>query len=350
MHRSTIAKAGPLAPTLASALTPPLARREFLTCSAWLMAGLTMAPWSARRAFGATVRGETVLTRPFARVEKIAEGVWASIATPFPAGDYTAVSNGGIIAGRDGVMLVEGLNTRAGGAWLAMLAKELTGRWPTHVVVTHLHGDHTNGVCGCMHPEHETSVISSAGTRKLLAERAADSSGWTFDETTRRAALGATQVIPETVVADDAKATTIDLGGRTVTLEPRVGHTPSDLTIRIADPPVVWCGDLFFNGMWPYFGDAIPSKLGATCKAMLDERDTTYVPGHGSIASDGDIRNYLAMLEDLEKAARDAHAKGIPASAAWKQYSVPASLGEWRKFREDVFRFGFEAWERELGN
>jgi glyoxylase-like metal-dependent hydrolase (beta-lactamase superfamily II) len=312
------------------------------------MGGLAMAPWSVRRAFGAVPRGETVLTKPFARVEKLAEGVWATIATPFDSQDFTAVSNGGIIAGRDGVMLVEGLNTRAGGSWLATLAKELTGRWPTHVVVTHLHGDHTNGVCGCMHPDHQTAVISSAGTRRLLASRAADDAEWKFDEATRRAVLGATQVIPETIVADDAGSTTIDLGGRTVTLETRIGHTPSDLTIRIDNPRILWCGDLVFHGMWPYFGDAIPSKLGATCRAMLADADTAYIPGHGSVANSEELRNYIGVLDHLEAAARDAHAKGIPAAEAYKTYVIPASLGEWRKFREDVFRFGFEAWEREL--
>jgi len=253
-----------------------------------------------------------------------------------------------VIAGRDAVVLIEGHNTRAGGAWLAGAAKELTGRWPAHVIVTHCHGDHVNGVCGCLHPEHETQVIGSAGTRTLIAERAASSKDWKFDDATKRADLGALQVIPEIVIADDAGSTELDLGGRTITIETRAGHTPSDMTVRVEDPRIVWTGDLVFNHLFPYFGDAIPTKLLANCTAMLRDPDTAYVPGHGSIATAADLVSYLGLLENLEAAARDAHAKGIPADEAWKTYEIPASLGEWRKFREDVYRFGFEAWEREL--
>ena len=345
-----LGKLAPVRPTLRTIGSgAPVARRDFLSCGAWLTVGLAMAPWSVRRAFAASPQGETVLTKPFARVEKLGDGVWATVATPFDSKDFTAVSNGGIIAGSEGVLLVEGLNTKAGGAWLAMLAKELTGRWPTHVVVTHVHGDHVNGVCGCMHPDHETAVISSAGTRTLMGERAADTAGWKFDDATRRAVLGAQQVIPNIVVADDAKATTIDLGNRIVTLEPCIGHTPSDMIVRIDNPRIVWTGDLVFNGMWPYLGDAIPSKLGPTCKRILADTDTAYIPGHGAIATAGELARYIALLDDVEAAARAAHAKGIPASEAWRTYVVPASLGEWSKFREDIYRYGFEAWEKELG-
>jgi len=324
-----------------------LPRRDFLSCGAWLMVGLAMAPWSVRRAFAAAPTGDVITTKPFARVEKIADGVWAVVSTPWDSKDFTTMSNGGIIAGTDGVMVIEGFNTRAGGVWLSNLAKELTARWPTHLAVTHFHGDHTNGIGGCLHPDHEIEIISSAGTRRLLAERS-DPKDVEFDPITHRAALMNQLVFPNTIIADGAKSTTIDLGGRVVTLEPRAGHTPSDVTIRIDNPRVMWCGDLVFNGLWPYFGDAIPSKLSANCKAMLTDPDTAYVPGHGSLATADELKNYIAVLDDLERAARDAFAKGIPASEAWKTYSVPASLGEWRKFRDNVYQFGFEAWEREL--
>ena len=49
-----------------------------------------------------------------------------------------------------------------------------------------------------------------------------------------------------------------DLGGRSLTLHPLSGHTPSDLAVDVDDQPVVFAGDLLWGGMFPNFVDAIP--------------------------------------------------------------------------------------------
>ena len=104
-------------------------RRGFLGaslgCGAYVAMALAAAPVMTRRAFAQQPKGEAQLTMPFARVEKIADGVWAVVSVT-SGGDYTTVSNGGIVAGRDGVLCIEGFNTPAGGRWINQLAKELT--------------------------------------------------------------------------------------------------------------------------------------------------------------------------------------------------------------------------------
>ncbi len=322
-------------------------RRGFLSCSSYLMFALAAAPLAARRAFAAAPKGDTIATKPFARLEKIADGVWAAVSTPRDSQDYTTVSNGGIIAGRDAVLLVEGLNTPAGGAWLAEAAMELTGRWPTHVVVTHLHGDHVNGLPGCFHPDHQTRVLSTEWTRRTMAERAIEGVG-EYDPETNRAEQRATIVLPDVVISNDARSTTLDLGGRTATIALHSGHTPSDVVIHIDNPRVTFCGDLVFNGLFPYYGDAIPTKLEKTCNDLLTDPDTLYVPGHGSLATAKDLEPYRELLADVHAAARRAVENGVPADEAWQQYTIPASLGEWTLFRPDIVRFAFVATEREM--
>ena len=61
----------------------------------------------ARRPLGAVVARE-----PFGNLEKVADGVWALISTPL-GGNNTTVSNGGIIAGKSGVLAIEGFNQTA---------------------------------------------------------------------------------------------------------------------------------------------------------------------------------------------------------------------------------------------
>ena len=128
-----------------------LSRREFLaqsgSCAAHLALvarGMTAA---ARLRWPGPSVGAVVAREPFGSLEKIADGVWALVSTPL-SGDRTTLSNGGIVAGSSAVLAIEGFNQPQGALWLAGKARELTGRWPTHVVLTHYHADHANGVAG----------------------------------------------------------------------------------------------------------------------------------------------------------------------------------------------------------
>ena len=55
----------------------------------------------------------TVSTTPFAHLDAIGPDTWAVISTPL-GGDRTTFGNGGIIAGRSGVIAVEGFYRPAG--------------------------------------------------------------------------------------------------------------------------------------------------------------------------------------------------------------------------------------------
>lgn len=314
-------------------------------CGAYLAMALAAAPAMTREAFAQRPKGQTLLTTPFARVEQVGDGVWAVVSVT-TGGDYTTVSNGGIVAGRDAVLCIEGFNTRAGGIWMNSLTKELTGRWPKYVVLTHMHGDHANGLEGYLRSECSPRIISTVMTRELLAKNAATVSGEP-DELGLLNARART-VLPDSLLRNRTETMTIDLGGRSVTLHQRSGHTPSDLTVHVDSPRVVFCGDLVFNGMFPYYADAMPSRWRSSLEALLVEDDAVYVPGHGSLASRKELKPYMDLMEHMAQAARRAVEQGISASEAAARYQVPASMGEWSQFRPDVYRVAFEAWEREL--
>lgn len=316
-------------------------RREFFglsgSCAAHLaLASSVMTPRT--RAVWARARGPVVAREPFGALEKVADGVWAMISTPL-AGDRTTLSNGGIIAGRNAVLAIEGFQTPDGARWLADRARELTGRWPTHVVLTHYHSDHANGLAGYLSASDHPVVRSTERTRSLVIER------------NKPADVARDAAVQSATLIDATGPSAIDLGGRVVHVVPRRGHTDSDISLELDDPSVIFCGDLLWNAMFPNFVDAIPTALNASVRALRRDRETLYVPGHGSLAHAADFDRYTAMLGEVERAARAAFTAGTPAPDAANTFALPPSLGAWALFNlasKAFYQRAFEAWFREL--
>lgn len=328
----------------------PWTRRGFLGATLGCAAhvGLALAGGAAvtRRAFGATSSRSTIVAQePWGRLERIADGVWALVSTPVPGSRDPRVrltlSNGGIIAGRDAVLAVEGLFTPEGAAWLSDAALELTGRRPTHVVLTHYHADHANGTAGYRHGAEPLEVWATPETRRLLLE--GELRATADAERPQRGLL-----LPDARIVAGPEPTTIDLGGRVVRIRSYSGHTASDVSVELEDPHVVWCGDLVWNGMVPNYVDAIPTRLGASVHALLERGAPVYVPGHGGTADAAGLQPYVSLLDDVEAAARRAIEQGVPAAQAAESYRPPAALGEWVMFSQAYWRVAFQAWEREL--
>jgi glyoxylase-like metal-dependent hydrolase (beta-lactamase superfamily II) len=320
------------------ALTRRDALRSGLSCAAWLAVAQSLMPRALRAAFARRTHGRVVAAEPFGRLEEVAPGTWALISTPF-GGDRTTVANGGIVASTRAVVVIEGLFTPGGATWLASQAKALTGRWPTHVVVTHHHADHANGAgayrdCGpgCSAPRlHATPAVRAALAQRTPAPDAA---------------LAA--ALADAVLVDALAPTTLDLGGRTVRLVPTSGHTESDLVVEVPDAQVTFAGDLAWNGVFPNYVDARPSRWTSSAAVLPSDPRMRTVPGHGAVMDAAAVSNWRALLAEVERAARRAHAAGTPADDAARAWAIPASLGEWMLFGPAFLPRAFTAWYREL--
>src|SRR6185503_10959226 len=101
----------------------------------------TPIPAGVWASFAARPGGKVVAAEPWARLEQLGDGVWAVISTPLAGGSdaMRTFSNGGIVSGRSGVLVIEGFASDAGASWIAESARVLTGRTPTHVILTHYH-------------------------------------------------------------------------------------------------------------------------------------------------------------------------------------------------------------------
>ncbi|MEP6491796.1 MAG: MBL fold metallo-hydrolase [bacterium] len=316
-----------------------LSRRSFLaqsgSCAAHLALAAAVMPRFARDLWARQPLGSVVAREPFGNLEKVADGVWALVSTPL-GGDNTTVSNGGIIAGKNAVLAIEGFNRPEGAVWMAGKARELTGKWPTHVALTHYHSDHANGVAGYVTDTEHPIIRSTEKTRELVLER--NKPG----DPARLAALR------DAILLSGTDPTELDLGGKTVRVIPRIGHTDSDVSLELDDPSLVFCGDLFWNAMFPNFVDAMPTKLAVSVRALKRTRDTIYVPGHGAVGRAPEFDRYVAMLDEVERGAKKAFASGASAEEAGTAFTLPAALGDWTLFNKIFFQRAFEAWYKEL--
>jgi cyclase len=318
-----------------------LNRRDFLvrsgSCAAHLAFASAVLPDLLRSSWARSPIGRVDAREPFGNLERIGDGIWALVSNPL-GGDRTTISNGGLIAGRDAVLAIEGFNQPQGALWLANKSRELTGRWPTHVVLTHYHADHANGVAGYLSGGAHPQLRATQRTRDLVIERNQPADPVRADALQHVTFIGA-----------DAPST-LDLGGRVVRVVPRRGHTDSDVSIELEDPNIVFCGDLFWNAMFPNYVDALPIQLAQSVRALRRGSDTLYVPGHGALGRQDAYDRYVGMLDEVEHAARDGYKSGKSPSDAAAAFTLSPSLGDWTLFSKAFHERAFTAWYRDLAS
>ena len=301
-----------------------------------MSAGMAFATPGVLRRWG-TPRGALAADEPWGRLEEVGSGLWALISTP-QTGDFTTISNGGIVAGRRGVLIYEGTGSNEGARWMAEQARMLAGRGPTHVVISHHHGDHTAGVGGFAPPEDAPSLRVTAATRDRVA------AGIDAAAEPDRARLWA-----DADLIDVDRPTEIDLGDRTVVVRPYLGHTASDVTLDLPEDDVTWCGDLVWNGWFPNYTDARPTRLSETVRAIQGDGRKTYVPGHGPLSGASEMATYVSVIDHVEAAGRAAFAAGMSAEDAAAAYALPDAVSDWVIFNPQFFERAMRAWIRELG-
>jgi glyoxylase-like metal-dependent hydrolase (beta-lactamase superfamily II) len=327
-------------------------RRTFLkttsACAAHLTLMATPFPAAARALWSGRTQESIVAREPFGRLEEVGGGLFTFVSTPL-GGDYTTVCNGGIIAGRSGVLVIEAFQTPEGALWIAERARELTERWPTHVLITHYHSDHSGGVDGFFKdppsgPGVQETSAGGQGPRILATETTRDLA---VDHLPDDAPESLPQLWADVVLLSPQVPTTLDLGGREVHLVPREGHTASDVTAELPEENILWCGDLFWNGMFPNYMDAVPSRLSKAVRALQGFGNVLYVPGHGPLATSRDMARYVAVIDGIEETARNAAREGWTAEEAADRHRIPEDLGDWTLFNPAYFQRAIEAWMRE---
>ncbi|MET8976878.1 MBL fold metallo-hydrolase [Streptomyces sp. NPDC004539] len=251
----------------------------------------------------------TAVRAPLGRLREVADGVHAFLQPP---GGW-CLSNAGVIAGPDGLVLVDTAATRSRAEALRTAAEGL-GRGPVRTVVnTHSHGDHVFGNCVFAPPAavvaHELTGPEMAATGMALRGL------WPAVD------WGELALRPPTVTF--ARSLTLLVGDRPVELR-HVGpaHSTNDVVVWIPDARVLFAGDVALPGCTPFcLMGSVRGSLAALDRLRGLEAETV-VGGHGQVGGPevfDETERYLRRILDV---AGEGVAAGLTPLQAARLYGV----------------------------
>lgn len=226
-------------------------------------------------------------------------------------GDF-AGGNVAASIGPDGILLVDDMYSVAADKLTAAL--KMKSDLPIRIVInSHFHGDHiqANSVFG-----KSATIIAHENVAKRLS---------------------AAKPLPYPIVTF-ADSTSVRFNGENITVRHfPSSHTDSDAVIFFETSKVLHLGDMFFQGMFP----AVYTEGGGDIRQLIRSLDTVLaeypadskvVPGHGALATMGELRTYVTMLKETVAAGERAvaskkSAEDLANDPALKKYAALGAGG-----------------------
>lgn len=297
-----------------------LARLGFLL-SAWLLAAT---------GFAAEVRDHAA--------EQIAEHTWVIHG---PLGDPSVVNQGfmnnpAFVVTDTGVVVIDpGSSVQAGRMVLRQIRK-ITDKTVTHVINTHVHGDHWLGN-QALHDVFPDARIM-AHPHMIEAAHAGAAAHWLdlMDRLTQGFTRGTRAVFPTVPVVEDQR---LAIGGLTFRiLAPPKAHSGTDIMIHVVEEGTLFLGDNVMNGRLGGMGDGTFRGNIAACDRALAVPASIFVPGHGRTGGREIVsayRDYLSILFETARAEYDLGKQDYEMKAA-----IRAKLGRFVRWVGFDLNFG----------
>jgi quinoprotein relay system zinc metallohydrolase 2 len=274
-------------------------------------------------------------------VEQVAEGIFVRRGADEDASQANAdaIANIGFIVGRSAVLVTDPGGSFADGARLRAAVAEATALPVKHVVMSHVHPDHTFGAAAFL-PDNPV-FIGHARLKEALAQRGE------YYRKKLSALLGpeaaGTVVLPQAEIREFAA---FDFGDRIIEATAHApAHTICDLSLFDQKTGTLLPADLLFAGRVPSLDGSL---LGwrKTLDELTQHQAGRAIPGHGPAAVDwpagsAPLHRYLALLE---RETREAIAAGAGIETAMNTVCA-SERGRWKLFHDYHVRNVAEAYK-----
>jgi cyclase len=222
-----------------------------------------------------------------------------------PAHEDAAGGRIGVLAGPDGILMVDAQYAQLGDKVLAAI-RRISAAPIRFLVNTHIHRDHTAG----------NAKFARLGATIFAREELRDGMEAAARTTSGNAAQAGDPAGIPVVTYGMGGPVRFHMNGEIVDLVPiRAAHTGGDTMIRFERANVIMIGDYYRNFGYPYIDIAnggslkgMLEALDATMKAATP--DTRLVPGHGTIINRADLIPYRDMIVALQASVQQLIAQG----------------------------------------
>jgi glyoxylase-like metal-dependent hydrolase (beta-lactamase superfamily II) len=258
------------------------------------------------------------------QIVELATGVYARL--------HEGLTNGGIIVGDEGVLLVDSLRVPSFARRLIEDVRKLTDKPIRYVIDTHSHWDHSWG----NEEFPDSTIIGHANCRAEMLDLEARewwmnrvvSSGESWSEEAKTV-----NVTPPNLTFDE-KMSLYFAGRRIDLLYLGRAHTSGDVFIHLPDDRLLFTGDVAQDGGVPFMLDGYLEDWVGTDTRLTDLDCERFMAGHGPIGEPPallEARDFIATLVEGTRAAI-ADGQDRAAAAARVTASMSERFGGWRGF------------------
>jgi cyclase len=303
------------------------------------------------------------------RYVRLATGIYAAIDSLTDGG--LGGCNAGIVDLGDRTLVFDSGVTPRAGRELRAATKTLTGRAPSHLVVSHYHNDHIRGsqaFTGAVEigTTLTRELIATKGRTELkedwesAASQVAEMKRLIRSNDEREREYGAfflsfwqgiLSSLPEVKLrlpdlTFDQKLTFQGSKRMAQLIAFDNGHCESDCIMFLPQERILFCGDLLFAKCHPYLGHGNPASLLSILYQLGGMKARVFIPGHGPLGKKKHVDELQSYIRTLSAQARAILRKGGTEKDA-ASLPVPDSYEDWL-FARPFYAFNMKYVFRQL--
>lgn len=218
------------------------------------------------------------------------------------------MNNPAFVVTRDGVVVVDPGSSVQSGRMVLRQIRKLTKKPVTHVINTHVHGDHWLGNQAIFEAYPKVQILA----HPRMIEEANQGAGefWVglMDRLTEGFTRGTRSVIPTIPVIEDQ---TLSIGGFTFKIHaPEKAHSGNDIMVEVVEEKLLFLGDNVLAKRIGRMDDGTFLGSIAACERAEKIAAQVFVPGHGKTGGRQIVTAYKDYLATLFAAVRSGYDAG----------------------------------------